>query len=327
MISDKLLAYRKRKTPKILVIGDLMLDHYIFGNASRLSPEAPVPVVNVKNESKIIGGAGNVANNIIALGGIVSVAGAIGDDENGESIKNIFSGNNIIHTSLITDKERCTTIKTRVLAANHQIVRIDREDAHDIDQETENTLLNSIQHTLKNDKIDIVILSDYNKGVLTYNLTQKIISYCNQLGINVIVDPKGTDYSKYKDAFVIKPNRKELAETSRMTNLNSHEKIKQAAAIIFKETETKNLVVTLSEEGMVIVTPNSYTTLPVKANEVYDVTGAGDTVIATMSYCLALGFSLEEACEIANFAAAIVVKHVGSATTTVEQIIDAIIKK
>lgn len=326
MISDKLLAYRKNKTPKILVIGDLMLDHYIFGNASRLSPEAPVPVVNVKNETKIIGGAGNVANNIIALGGIVSVAGVIGDDENGETIKHIFDKNNIIHSALISDKNRCTTIKTRVLASNHQIVRIDREDAHDIDKEVEENILNNIVQILREDEIDIVILSDYNKGLLTASLTQAIISICNQLDKKVIVDPKGTDYCKYKGAFVIKPNRKELSETSRISNINNHEKIKEAAAVIFKETETKNLVVTLSEEGMVIVTPNSYTALPVKANEVYDVTGAGDTVIATMSYCLALGFSLEEACEIANFAAAIVVKHVGSATATIEQIVDAIIK-
>lgn len=322
MLSDKLKEHNKNHTPNILVIGDLMLDHYIFGNASRLSPEAPVPVVNVNQESKIVGGAGNVANNIISLGGKVKVVGIVGADENGESLKKILEENGANVNAVLSDKQRCTTIKTRVLASNHQIVRIDREDTNAIDHELELLLSESIYQEI--DQTDLVIISDYNKGLLTESLTQKVIKYANSVNKRVIVDPKGTDYSKYKDAFVIKPNRKELSETSRISNINTENKLKEAAEIIFKTTSSQNLVVTLSEEGMAIITPSSFKLLPVKATEVYDVTGAGDTVIATIAYCLALGLSLDEACQIANYAAAIVVKHVGSSTTTIEEIINVI---
>ncbi|WP_304064918.1 D-glycero-beta-D-manno-heptose-7-phosphate kinase [Pedobacter glucosidilyticus] len=322
MLSKKLSDLNQQKTPHILVIGDVMLDHYIFGNANRLSPEAPVPVVNVRNESKIIGGAGNVANNITALGGKVSIASVVGADDFGKEIKNILKEKNIHSDALFFDKSRSSTIKTRVLASNHQIVRIDRENLHDIDSALEEQIFEAVKPLISD--VDIIILSDYNKGLLTYQLCQSVINYANSLHKKVVIDPKGIDYSKYKGAFLIKPNRKELSETSRIENINNQEKLKAAADVIFKNTQTVNLVVTLSEEGMAILTPQSCEVLPVQATEVYDVTGAGDTVIATMAYCLALGFNLHEACQIANYAAAIVIKHVGSATTSIEEIISEI---
>jgi len=323
MLAEKLYeAYHNHPKPNILVIGDLMLDHYIFGSATRLSPEAPVPVVNVKNENKIIGGAANVASNLIDLGANVFLAGITGNDASGQEIKTILGSKNIGTDLILKDDSRSTTVKTRVIASNHQIVRIDQEDIHDIAELIENTFFESLQNCLH--EIDIVILSDYNKGLLTPALTSKIIDLCNKLQRKVIVDPKGLDYAKYKGAFIIKPNRKELAEAAKTQKIHGQHELEKAAEVIFQTTATSYLIVTLSEEGIAIITPGNCKILPVVANQVYDVTGAGDTVIATLAYCVALGFSIEESCSISNYAASIVIKHIGSATTTIDEIITAI---
>ena len=323
MLAEKLFnAHQTSQKPNILVIGDLMLDHYIFGTASRLSPEAPVPIVNVKNENKIIGGAANVASNLIDLGANVFLAGITGDDASGEEIKAILQTKNIDTNLILKDSSRTTTVKTRVIASNHQIVRIDQEDIHDISGIVEDTFYASLYTYIE--KSDIVILSDYNKGLLTPGLSLKIISLCNQLQKRVIVDPKGLDYAKYRGSFIIKPNRKELAEAAKTDKIHSQADLEQASKVIFTATDTDYLIVTLSEDGMAIITPESCKILPVIANQVYDVTGAGDTVVATLGYCIALGFSIEEACTVSNYAASIVIKHIGSATTTIDEILTAI---
>nr|WP_294895316.1 D-glycero-beta-D-manno-heptose-7-phosphate kinase [uncultured Pedobacter sp.] len=322
MLSKKLLEYNSKIQPNILVIGDLMLDHYIHGSATRLSPEAPVPIVSAKKEFKIIGGAGNVANNIIALGGKVSVGGVVGDDDNGEEIIKILLEKQADTSLIVKDKSRSTTLKTRILADNHQIVRVDREHLHPINTEIETEISDQLANEIS--KSDIVIISDYNKGLLTPLLTQNIINYAKSVNKKVVVDPKGIDYSKYKNAYLIKPNRKELTETAKIGSLNNEASLKEAATVVFNQTNVENLVVTLSEEGMVIINATEFTTLPIKATEVYDVTGAGDTVIATIAYCLAIGLNLYEACQISNYAAAIVIKHVGSATTSIEEVMNAI---
>lgn len=326
MLAEKLYnAHHKSPAPKILVIGDLMLDHYIIGQASRLSPEAPVPIVNVKKENKIIGGAANVASNLIDLGAKVSLAGITGNDSFGEEIKSILKTKNIDTHLILKDGSRTTTVKTRVIASNHQIVRVDHEDTHAIDQQMEADFFTSLYPHLESS--DIIILSDYNKGLLTKSLCLKIIESCDQLQKKVIVDPKGLDYTKYKGSFIIKPNRKELAEAAKTETIQNQDELVKAAEVIFSTTDSTYLIVTLSEGGIAIITPESCEILPVMATEVYDVTGAGDTVIATLSYCIALGFSIEEACHVANYAASIVIKHIGSATTTVAEIIAAIKNK
>jgi len=323
MLGEKLYnAHYNHPKPNILVIGDLMLDHYIFGSASRLSPEAPVPIVNVKNENKIIGGAANVASNLIDLGASVFLAGITGNDAFGEEIRAILQTKNIGTDLILKDSSRTTTVKTRVIASNHQIVRIDQEDIHDISGDIEDTFYSSLLPYIR--KSDIVILSDYNKGLLTPGLSLKIIGICNELQKKVIVDPKGLDYTKYKGAFIIKPNRKELAEAAKTEKIHRQEDLESAAKVIFGVTETAYLIVTLSENGIAIITPDACKIIPVVANQVYDVTGAGDTVIATLAYCVGLGFSIEEACTIANYAASIVIKHIGSATTTIDEILTAI---
>lgn len=323
MLAEKLYsAYLNHSEPTILVVGDLMLDHYIFGSATRLSPEAPVPVVNVQKETKIIGGAANVASNLIDLGAQVSLAGITGEDIFGAEIIGLLKDKQIDTSLILKDASRSTTVKTRVIAGNHQIVRIDMEDIHNVSAAIEAEFLSSLDAQIAGS--DIIILSDYNKGLLTPSLSLAIIARCNALDKKIIVDPKGLDYSKYSGAYLIKPNRKELAEAAKTHQVHSQEDLEKAAAVIFECTSATYLIVTLSEGGIAIITPDGSKILPVVATEVYDVTGAGDTVMATLAYCLSLGFTIEDACQYANYAASIVIKQIGSATTSINEIINAI---
>lgn len=320
MLTEKLHnAHHNNPAPDILVIGDLMLDHYIFGSASRLSPEAPVPILNAHRESKIIGGAANVASNLIDLGAKVHLAGVVGNDLFADDVIDILTTKGINDQLILKDESRVTTVKTRVIAGNHQIVRIDKEDIHNISAELENSFFTFIKPFIE--KAAIVVLSDYNKGLLTPTLSLRIIGYCQSLGKKTLVDPKGMDYSKYEGAFLIKPNRKELAEAAKAEKISSNEDLIKAAHVILDATKATYLIVTLSEAGIAIITKEDHKIIPVAATEVYDVTGAGDTVIATLAYCLSQGFSVEEAATIANYAASIVIKHIGSATTSIEEII------
>jgi rfaE bifunctional protein kinase chain/domain len=326
MLAERLQsAHQNRPKPNILVIGDLMLDHYIFGSATRLSPEAPVPVVNVEREDRMIGGAANVASNLIDLGAQVYLAGLTGNDLDGEEIASILRTKAIDTSRIIKDAQRSTTVKTRIIAANHQIVRIDREDITDISKVLENSFYDALVPCM--DSSDMIILSDYNKGLLTPTLSYRIIEYCNKLGKRILVDPKGLDYKKYKGAFIIKPNRKELAEAAKTDRIHSEDDLVHAARIVLDLTEAQYLIVTLSEAGIAIITREDCTVLPVVATKVYDVTGAGDTVMATLAYGMALGFSIEESCALANYAASNVIKQIGSATTTVEDIVRAMKKQ
>jgi rfaE bifunctional protein kinase chain/domain len=320
MLTEKLYnAYHNNAAPDILVIGDLMLDHYLFGSASRLSPEAPVPIVRTNKESKIIGGAANVASNLIDLGAKVYLGGVVGNDTFADDVKDLLVAKGIDSQLIIKDESRVTTVKTRVIVGNHHIVRIDREDVHSISSELEASFFTYLVPFIQ--KADIVILSDYNKGLLTPSLSLKIINYCNSIGKKTLIDPKGLDYSKYEGAYLIKPNRKELTEAAKAERINTNEDLVKAAHIILDATKATYLIVTLSEAGIAIITKDDCKILPVAATEVYDVTGAGDTVIATLAYCLALGFDIQEAATVANHAASIVIKHIGSATTNIEEII------
>ncbi len=320
MLTDKVRAIQQQqKPPIILVIGDLMIDHYVWGDATRLSPEAPVPIVNVKNESTTLGGAANVAQNLVALGAQVTLAGVIGDDTFGRQLTEIMTQEGIATDGIVTDKHRPTTVKTRVLAGSHQLVRVDREVTDALGHQLELELLEKLSNYIQ--EADIVLFSDYGKGLFSAELTHKLIKLAKSKYKKVIVDPKGLDYAKYKGAFIIKPNRKELAEAAKTGAVKTVEDLQRAAKVIFKQTEAEYLVVTLSEEGMVIVDEIGYQLLPVKATAVFDVTGAGDTVLATMAYFIASGLEITEACELANHAAAIVIRRVGSATTSIEEII------
>jgi len=321
MLIDKIRSIQKsQKPPAILVIGDLMIDHYVWGDATRLSPEAPVPIVNVKNESTTLGGAANVAQNLIALGAKVMLAGVIGDDTFGIQLTEILGQEGITTEAIIKDESRPTTVKTRVLVGSHQLVRVDREITDNLNSQLEDELTGKL-NAYVNDA-DIIIFSDYNKGLFSPALTQRLIKTATDKGKKVIVDPKGLNYEKYKGAFIIKPNRKELADAAKAEKIRSSEDLEQAAKTILSQTGAEYLVVTLSEEGMAIISEQDNQLLPVKATAVFDVTGAGDTVVAAMAYFLASGLTIFEACELANHAAAIVIRQVGSATTTIDEIIE-----
>lgn len=323
MLIDKVRSIQQsQKAPVILVIGDLMIDHYIWGDATRLSPEAPVPIVNVKNESTTLGGAANVAQNLVALGAKVTLGGIIGDDAFGTRLVEILTTEGIATDAILKDDQRPTTVKTRVVAGSHQLVRVDREVTDPVLSELEDELADKLDHYIN--EADIILFSDYGKGLFSEGLTQRLIRLVKTKQKKVIVDPKGLDYEKYKGAFIIKPNRKELAAAAKTEKIKTIDDLQKAAKVIFKQTGIEYLIVTLSEEGMVILDEVTYKLLPVKATAVFDVTGAGDTVLATMAYFIAAGLSIQEACELANYAAAIVIKKVGSATTTIDEIVNDI---
>ncbi|WP_158826383.1 D-glycero-beta-D-manno-heptose-7-phosphate kinase [Mucilaginibacter lacusdianchii] len=325
MLLDKVRALRQSpKQPDILVIGDLMIDHYVWGDATRLSPEAPVPVVNIKSETTTLGGAANVAQNLISLGAKVTLAGVIGDDISGGQLTTILEQEGIDTCAIVKDASRPTTVKTRVLAGSHQLVRVDREVTDPVSEAMEDEMLEKLNACIA--KSDIILFSDYNKGLFSPSLSQKLIKAAVEHQKKVIVDPKGLNYAKYKGAHIIKPNRKELTEAAKVEKIKTTGDLREASKIIFDQTGIDYLVVTLSEEGMAIVSELTYKMLPVKATEVFDVTGAGDTVLAAMAYFMATGFNLEEACELANHAAAIVIRRVGSATTSVDEIINDMVR-
>ena len=306
------------KTPKILVVGDLMIDHYLWGSCERISPEAPVQVINVDNESTVLGGSGNVINNLKALGAQVDVISVIGGCEISDELKDLLNDINVNSEYLITQKDRITSKKSRIIAAQQQVVRYDRESTDEINTESQTKILNTFKKIIAN--YDAVLLSDYGKGVLTAELTQSLITIANNSNKKVLVDPKGLDYSKYKGAYLLTPNKKEASEA---TQINIHDNTTLTKAI--KQLKTKCdldiSLITLSEQGVAIY-DDTLRTHPTVAREVFDVTGAGDTVLASLGFSLSCGLDIDDAVEFANLAAGVVVGKIGSATATLNEIIE-----
>jgi len=305
------------KVPKILVIGDLMIDHYLWGDTNRISPEAPVQVVNINKESSVLGGAGNVVNNLVSLGSEVTVMSAIGDDANATELQSLLDAINVDHY-LIIDEDRKTTKKSRIISSNQQIVRYDNETLEPINYECEKTLTIKVLEIIHN--YDIVLLSDYGKGVLSENLISKIIFIASGANIKVLVDPKGKDYSKYAGAYTLTPNKKE-AELSTGIKITDDETLKEALISLRNNALLDTPMITLSEDGIAILDKDdNIIKKPTVAREVFDVTGAGDTVLASLGYSLALNKNIEESLEFANLAAGVVVGKIGSATASIEEI-------
>ncbi|GAA8743632.1 D-glycero-beta-D-manno-heptose-7-phosphate kinase [Helicobacter pylori] len=302
---------------KILVIGDLIADYYLWGKSERLSPEAPVPVLEVKKESKNLGGAANVANNLISLKAKVFLCGVVGDDLEGKHFISALKARGIDASGILIDKTRCTTLKTRIIAQNQQIARVDKEIKDPLSADLRKKLLDFF--TEKIQEIDGVILSDYNKGVLDFELTQTMIALANQHHKLILCDPKGKDYSKYSHASLITPNRAELEQALHL-KLDSHANLSKALQILKETYQIAMPLVTLSEQGIAFLEQGELVNCPTIAKEVYDVTGAGDTVIASLTLSLLESKSLKDACEFANAAAAVVVGKMGSALASLEEI-------
>ena len=305
------------KIPKILVVGDLMIDHYLWGDTNRISPEAPVQVVNITNESSVLGGAGNVVNNLVSLGSDVTVMSAIGEDKNADELQLLLDEINVEHY-LIIDENRKTTKKSRIISSNQQIVRYDNETLEPINYECEKALTIKVLEIIHN--YDIVLLSDYGKGVLSENLISKIIFIANGANIKVLVDPKGKDYTKYAGAYTLTPNKME-AQLATGIKITDDDSLKEALIMLRNNALLDTPMITLSEDGIAILDINeNIIKKPTVAREVFDVTGAGDTVLASLGYYLALNNTIEDSLEFANLAAGVVVGKIGSATASIEEI-------
>ena len=308
----------KGQSPKILVVGDLMIDHYLWGSCERISPEAPVQVINVKSESTLLGGAGNVINNLKALGAQVDVISVVGDCEISDELKELLGNINVDAQYLITQKDRITSKKSRIIASQQQVVRYDRENTDEINNESQEKLLSYYKKIIKN--YDNVLLSDYGKGVLTHSLTQELIKIANNNSKKVLIDPKGLNYSKYRGAYLLTPNKKEASEATQI-NIIDDDSLTKAIIQLKSKCSLDVSLITLSDQGVAIYDTN-LRTHPTVAREVFDVTGAGDTMLASLGFALACGYSIDDAVEFANLASGVVVGKIGSATATLNEIIE-----
>lgn len=296
----------KSKKVKILVFGDFMVDNYIWCDCSKISPEAPVMVVRSNKEDKRLGGAGNVYANLQSLGAEVFALGVIGDDEIGNFLKSK------LNAKLLVEKNRKTPLKSRILSQAQQVLRLDNEDNFDTTLEDE--LILEFQKIAKD--YDAIILSDYAKGTLTFKVCTAVIEHANKLNIPILVDPKASDFSKYKNATLLTPNKKEAIEALGIESLDD---IEFYTKKLKEDYSLKYSIITLSEEGIALY-DDSFHIINAKALEVYDVTGAGDSVIAMLAFSLALKIDIINACELANKAAAVVVAKVGSVSVSLDEI-------
>ena len=307
----------RHKTPHIVVIGDLMIDHYLWGKCERISPEAPVQVVAIEKETSVLGGAGNVINNLAALGAKVDVISVIGGDSNAAQLRFLLHSIEVNDGYLVTEIHRNTSKKSRIIASQQQVVRYDQESTEDISIETQKTIFDTFMERLSH--YDMILLSDYGKGVLTDDLTQKLIHHANAHGKKVLVDPKGEDYSKYTGAYLLTPNKKEAILASKI-NITDEASLLLSIKTLKEKCDLDVSLITLSEDGIALF-DEQLRVLPTVAREVYDVTGAGDTVLASLGFALACGYSIDQAVGFANLAAGVVVGKIGSATATLDEII------
>lgn len=306
---------------RVLVAGDLMLDRYLWGQVSRISPEAPVPVLHLARESAVAGGAANVARNLLGLGLEVAVAGVTGADAGRDALLGLLAGQGIDTGAVLAVPGRVTTTKTRVVGNRQQMLRIDAEDTAPLDVATETALLAAIEAGLAG--ADALLLSDYAKGVLTGGLCPRLIAAARQRGVPVLVDPKGRDYDRYAGATLITPNRAELAVATG-TAVGDLGALTTAAAALRERLGLDQIVVTLGELGMTIVDADGARGIPAVAREVYDVSGAGDTVIATIAAAHAAGLDPVDGAHLANLAAGVVVGKVGTAAIDAAELAAAI---
>ncbi len=307
---------------EIFIIGDIMLDRYIWGTVNRISPEAPVPIVRVNRETVLLGGSGNVASNIVSLKGKASSFGVIGSDRAGREILERLRMLKVNTGGIIKDSKRNTTVKTRLIAHNQQVVRIDREVDQLISRAIEKKIVDEIKKRIG--KASCLIISDYDKGMITKSLLQVILSMARKKGLPIAIDPKLTHFSDYQPATVITPN---LSEASKATAIEfkTRNDVLRAGKRILSQNQCDGVLITMGEHGMILFQKGKNPhPIPAVAREVYDVTGAGDTVIATLALALASGATLEEASLLANYAGGIVVGKLGTATITPAEILESL---
>jgi D-beta-D-heptose 7-phosphate kinase/D-beta-D-heptose 1-phosphate adenosyltransferase len=305
-------------TARVMCLGDVMLDHFLYGEVSRISPEAPVPVFRVVRDNLMLGGAGNVARNLSALGSASTFVAAVGDDAAGAEVARLLSAEPSVTAHLHPLPGRRTTEKSRFVAGVQQLLRADREETDDLDPKAEQAILDTLAANFPG--IGALALSDYGKGLLTPRVLAAGLALAAENGIPAIVDPKGRDYRRYRGAFLATPNRAELAEAVGHP-VSGDEAIVEAAKQLMQDCGIRNLLVTRSQDGMTLVEEGGAVThIAAEAREVFDVSGAGDTVVATLAAALAAGGGLLDAARLANLAGGIVVGKIGTATASAAEI-------
>ncbi len=297
----------------LIVLGDIILDEYIWGDVERICPEAPVPVVNITSRSFVLGGAANVVDNVRSLGGRGSLCGVVGGDEAGQKILHLLKSSGINMDGVALESKRPTTQKSRVIARKQQVVRFDLEETKDIDCESQEKIFSFLQSHVN--FCDAIIISDYAKGVVTHNFLQEIVSLCRKHGKMIIADPKRQDFLFYKGVTMLTPNKKEAWEFAKKCDVPPE--LEKVGSFIMEKMKSEKLVITLGEEGIAIFDKEKgIQKIPTVARQVFEVSGAGDAVISSLTLALTSGATLEEAALIANHAAGVVVGKVGTATVT-----------
>jgi D-beta-D-heptose 7-phosphate kinase/D-beta-D-heptose 1-phosphate adenosyltransferase len=303
---------------KVLVVGDVMLDRYLWGEVTRISPEAPVPVVSLKKTDLIAGGAANVAANIAGLGARAYLVGVVGNDAEGNLLPGVLADSGVSGEHLIKINDRPTTVKTRIVAHNQQIARIDQETTIGLTEREIERIWRKIYKLLN--EVSVVLVSDYNKGLVSEKLILRLIKKAKLKGKLILIDPKGKDYSKYSGATMVTPNKFEVAQVCGLDG-DFEQRIEWAGLSLLSKLNLKALLITRGENGMTLFeTDKSPLTLKTLARHVYDVTGAGDTVIATVAVMLGAGADFSQAAEIANAAAGLVVEEIGTTVIKIEQL-------
>lgn len=307
---------------KVLIYGDFMVDKYIMGNVKRISPEAPVPILEVTKKNSKLGGAGNVVNNILALGASTRVLGCVGDDADGMWILNRLNKRNADTAFMRTDSEVMTIVKTRVVSKNQQYIRLDEERIEDIPDSYEQYVREHIEEILAD--IQVIIISDYGKGAVTKKIAGFLIECANERNIPVVVDPKGKDYSKYKGATVCTPNTNELKVVTGITS-EAEEELTKAGFALRDEISLQYLMLTRSEKGISVFDGDKKKDYPAVEKDVVDVTGAGDTVVSVVALGLAVGYEIGECSKLANLAASVVCSKFGAATLSMNELLECIL--
>jgi rfaE bifunctional protein kinase chain/domain len=321
--ADEILRRSRERAVVVVVYGDVMLDEFVWGDVTRISPEAPVPVVDIRRESVHLGGAANVLANLIALGVSARVVGVTGNDAAAERLRAELKETGAMADTLIVDESRPTTLKTRIIAHSQLVVRADRERRDPVDSETEGRIIEALKKAIP--EADAFLVSDYDKGAVTPRVLAEILPLVYERGVPVLVDPKIRNFDSYRPATLVTPNHHEAL---RLTNTEDHgdEGLKRAARLIQARLRCESVLITRGERGLMLLEGKQEEPVYVGtvAREVYDVTGAGDTVIATLAAALAGGASMLESAVLANHAAGIVVGKVGTATTNAEELVQSI---
>ncbi|MEZ4937524.1 MAG: bifunctional ADP-heptose synthase [Crocinitomicaceae bacterium] len=314
------------KDQDVLIIGDVMIDSYVEGKVNRISPEAPVPILNFAKRENRLGGAANVALNIHSMGANPIICSVIGDDENAGVFLNLLKDEGITAEGIQRSNSRMTTVKTRIIGNNQQMIRIDEEDAHFLSQEEEEKFLSRVEKVIETNAIQAIIFQDYNKGVLSEKVIKKVAEWANTKGIITTVDPKKLNFYSFRDVTLFKPNLKELKEGMGVEFVDFKKGVLESSGKLREKLNAQIVFTTLSENGVFITDENDYFFVPAHVRNIADVSGAGDTVISVATLCLIADLEIKWVAELANLAGGMVCERVGVVSIDKETLLNEVMK-